>query len=407
MKSARNLSLALCFVTLGLSAHGQNWNQATTTNAIWYSMAGSQHGSNLVAAVLSYDLGYSTPGQIYASTNGGQNWTLTSAPDYYWISVAASTNGMRVVAAAEADSDFNPVQIFVSTDGGLNWTNGNVESNSWQAVASSADGQILAGAAYNDSIYISTNGGLAWTTNNAPNNNWHGLAMSADGLEMYAAAPDGIYVSTNTGSLWNLSSNSPPLCFSLVCSADGRRVFTGLEGGDTNYNLVIFASTNGGATWMQTSAPIDITQNYQCLAMSTYGDVLLAGAYSDNNTAGLIYLSTDAGATWIPQTAPTNSWGCVFCSADGTLLTAGEFGGTIYSASNPVINPNLSIKVDAQNSLVSWPVFPAGFQLQMASTLNPPVDWTNTVSDIIESGTNYYTTNSLTSSSAFFRLARP
>ena len=370
-------------------------------------MAGSQRGSNLVAAAYSDDT-FFIPGQLYASTNGGQSWQPNSAPINFWSSVAVSTNWLRQVASAYSDELGNPGQIFISTDGGLTWTNSSAPANGWLAVASSADGQILVSAAYSDGIYVSTNFGTDWIQSDAPNNAWQSLAISADGLKMYAAAPDGIYVSTNTGSLWSLSSNSPPLCFSLVCSADGSKVFTGLEGGNnTNNYLGIFASTNGGATWVQTSAPIDILQNYQCLAMSTYGDVLLAGAYSGNNTAGQIYLSTDAGATWIPQNAPPNSWGCVFCSADGTLLTAGEFGGTIYSASNPVNNPNLSIKVDAQNSLVSWPVFPAGFQLQMASTLNPPVDWTNTVSDIIESGTNYYTTNSLTSSSAFFRLARP
>ena len=272
---------------------------------------------------------------------------------------------------------------------------------SWFAVASSADGQVLAGAAYNDGIYISTNAGATWNASDAPADGWQALAIAATGVKMYAAAQDGIHVSTNSGATWNLAATSPLFCVPIVCSADGSQIFTGTEsitGGG------IYISTNSGATWDLTSAPVN---NYQSLSISTYGDILLAGVFSGDNTLGPIYLSTDAGSTWNEQTAPTNSWGCVFCSADGSLLTAGEFGGSIYSASNPLTHPKLTIKATAQNSIVSWPLFPAGFQLQVTSTLNPPVNWTNTVSSIVQLGTNYYTTNGLASPGAYFRLARP
>ena len=64
---------------LALTAHGQNWQQVTSANQIWNSMAGSQHGSNLVAVVFSDDpISYTIPGLIYASTNGGQTWLPTS-----------------------------------------------------------------------------------------------------------------------------------------------------------------------------------------------------------------------------------------------------------------------------------------------------------------------------------------
>jgi hypothetical protein len=406
-KLEHNFKLAIVLTMLCLSARGQNWTQTTTPSSIWYSMAGSQNGSNLVAAVLSYDpVSYSTPGQIYASTNGGQTWQLTSAPDNYWISVAASTDGMQLIAAAEYQPDFNPGQIFISTNGGLNWTVSSASTKNWQAVASSADGRILVGATFNDFIYVSTNSGADWFQS-ATNNDWKALAVSANGMKMYATTPGGIYISTNSGLTWNFSSTAPALSYSVVCSADGNQVVTGIVGGSAATAVGIYTSTDSGATWSQTSAPTNIFQNYQCLAMDVNGTFLLAGAYS-SELRGQVYLSADGGSTWSPQNTPTNSWGSVYCSANGNILVAGEFGGSIYSAVNsqPTPRPRLTVSVIPNYSVISWPTSPAGFQLQTASILNP-ANWTNITNGITTSGTNYYFTNSLTAPSAFFRLEKP
>jgi hypothetical protein len=393
------------FLLLGLAAHGQTWNQATTFNRVWLSMAGSQHGSNLVAAAYS-DETYVNASRLFISTNGGQNWQPTSSPTNFWTSVASSSNGMRLVAGAVTDaSGNNPSQIFISADGGLTWTNSNFPVKNWSAVSSSSSGQILVGAAFSDGIYVSTNYGANWSQSDANNNNWNTLAISSDGRQMYATTAEGVYFSTNTGANWNLSAASPPNSYSIVCSADGKEVFTGIVGGSGTIDVGIYVSTNSGATWSQTSVPIDIFQNYFFLSMSTYGDVLLTGAYSSENR-GLIYLSNNGGATWIPQTAPTNSWGCVFCSADGTRLTAGEYNGSMYSASNPVSPPKLALASLSNHSVLSWPIFPAGFQLQTASSLTSGA-WTNTPSIVAMSGTNYFTTNGISAPNAFFRLARP
>jgi photosystem II stability/assembly factor-like uncharacterized protein len=396
------LSLALC-----AQAHGQDWIQATTApTGVWLSMAGSQHGSNLVAAAYSDEL-FTVPGQIYASTNGGQTWSPTSAPSNFWFSVAASADGQRLVAGAYIDPTYAPGQIFISTNGSLTWTAcSNAPARNWQAVGSSADGRILVGATYNDYIFVSTNSGADWFQT-ATNNNWQALAVSTNGLRMYATTPSGIYITTNSGSTWYFSTSSPTFSYSVVCSADGSKVFTGLEGGSysDSSTLGIYASTNGGATWNQTSAPIDDVQNYQCLSLSTHGNLLLAGAISSENH-GLVYLSADGGSTWIPQAAPANSWGCVFCSADGALLTAGEFGGSIYSAIY-VPPPYLTIAAVLNQVVVSWPVSATGFQLQTSTNLNSSGSWTNISSGIVVTGTNYFLTNNILSPQSFFRLKKP
>ena len=143
--------------------------------------------------------------------------------------------------------------------------------------------------------------------------------------------------------------------------------------------------------------------------MSTYGDVLLAGVDSGDNTTGQIYFSTDGGSNWTPQSAPSSSWGCVFCSADGTLLTAGEneYGTDLYSAANPLKPPTLTMIKTANQSILSWPEFPAGFEPQVNANLNAAGSWMYSTNVIILSGTNYFMTNSLAASTAFFRLVRP
>jgi hypothetical protein len=355
---------------------------------------------------------------IYASTNGGQTWTPTRAPANFWFWVAASVDGQRLIAGAYYDSTgFNPGQIFLSTDGGLSWVPSSAPSNTWTTVASSSDGQVLVGAAYSGGIYYSTNSGNNWFQSDAPTNNWQGLAISADGRQIYAtenvqtnvfnSGSGLIFVSTNMGVNWNLSASAPPFAWGpVVCSGDGSQVFAGITGAQGGG---IYTSTDSGTTWSLTSAP---TNNWQSLSMSTHGDVLLAGANVFDGTAysGQIYLSTNGGFSWNPQNAPNTGWGCVFCSADGGLLTAGEYIGSIYNAVNPLSvipqPPLLILTVVSNQGVLSWPVSFAGFTLQTTGALAPAA-WTDITTDIVQSGTNYFYTNSFTGPGTFFRLAKP
>ena len=99
----------------------------------------------------------------------------------------------------------------------------------------------------------------------------------------------------------------------------------------------IYTSTNFGATWTPTSAPI--AEWFAVPASSADGNTLLAaGAQTANGTGGShLYLSKNSGATW---TALTNVpfANHLACSADGTKLAAAfgpQFGvGRIYTSTN-------------------------------------------------------------------------
>ena len=47
---------------------------------------------------------------------------------------------------------------------------------------------------------------------------------------------------------------------------------------------------------------------------------------------GGIYLSSNSGLTWAQVNAPSNNWFCVSSSGDGSKLTAGIYGGGIYTS---------------------------------------------------------------------------
>src|ERR1039458_2299813 len=215
------------------------------------------------------------------------------------------------------------------------WTQTSAPSNHWQCVASSADGTKLIAAVNSYSfltrvpgpIYISTNSGVAWTQTDAPSNYWQTVASSADGTKLFAVPQtvyNTIYISTNSGATW--TSNyvfNVAFWWHITSSSDGSKL-AGIVF-DSSNNSWIFTSTNSGLTWLQTAAPKNASvTNWSCIASSADGSIIVAGAWvpGNSNLGGPIYASTNSGATWTQTSAPINEWVSVACSADGTKLVA-------------------------------------------------------------------------------------
>src|SRR5206468_1856687 len=64
---------------------------------------------------------------------------------------------------------------------------------------------------------------------------------------------------------------------------------------------------------------------------SSDGSKLAAAAYYYNTIGGSIHVSTDSGATWTDSGAPISTWTSVAFSADGNKLVAVAYGGGIYT----------------------------------------------------------------------------
>src|SRR5262249_32428459 len=129
-------------------------------------------------------------------------------------------------------------------------------------------------------------------------------------------------------------------------------------------------STNSGAVWIKTTAPIQSWWSATCSADGTK----LAASVS----GGQIYTSTDSGATWIPNGVSNLNWGPIAGSADGASLVAAIFypgTGGIYSL-RLTPQPKLSLKPSGNGALVSWVVPSMDFALQESADLTS-ASWTN------------------------------
>jgi len=348
------------FFALG-AASAPTWTQTSAPLTNWTSIASSADGRRLVA---SADGGFGNAGPIYISTNSGATWEQTSAPVTNYSSVACSADGTKLAAVGYSG-------VFTSADSGANWTA--ISGASGRRIACSADGTKLLVAG--GGLYASTNFGATWTP--LPTGAWV-IASSADGTKLVSAYfnhngfPMGcICTSTNSGATW--TQTSAPLYSwtgwtGLASSADGTKLVATI--GYTSFPTgpgAIYISPDGGGTWLASSSP---TSHWTSVACSADGVRLVAAM-----TFGGIYTSTDSGTTWVSNNVPVGSWSAVACSADGTKLVAVVDGGGIWTAQvTPA--PLLSIAQLGTNVVLSWTVPSADFTLQENANLTT-TNWTN------------------------------
>jgi photosystem II stability/assembly factor-like uncharacterized protein len=357
----------------GIYISKTGWTQTSAPLTNWTSIASSADGSRLVATANG---GFANAGPIFISTNSGATWVQTSAPLTHWSSVASSADGTKLAAVSYANG------VFTSADSGANWTP--TAGPSGRRIACSGDGTKLLVAG--GSLYYSTNFAATWTQ--LPATGWC-IASSADGVKLVSAYfnhngfPQGcICISTNAGATW--TETSAPLYSwtgwtALASSADGIKLAATI--GYTSFPTgpgPIYISHDGGGTWQASSSP---TSHWNAVACSADGTRLVAAT----SFAG-IYTSTNAGVTWMSNNAPVTQWSAVACSADGTKLVAVVDGGGIWTAqSTPA--PLLSIAPAGTNAVLSWIVPSADFMLQENPDLTS-TSWTDLIETPILNFTN-------------------
>jgi hypothetical protein len=392
-------------------------------------LAASADGVKLAVASVGYaesiQVGGASPfpTPIYVSTNAGATWNTDNSPSNYWAAVASSADGKQLVAVPCAlATGLDPFygggdgSIYTSSDAGMTWAPANAPGNTWTAVAASADGTRLVAASctvYNGGdglIYVSTNSGASWAPSTAPYNDWSALASSADGTKLVAtggpslvvaeryASAGHIFTSTNGGAMWT-TTHAPINTWSLVASsADGTRLVAAAStyGGDGS----IYVSTDSGATWSQTSAP---RNPWYSVALSADGTRI--AAVSANG--GPLYFSTDSGATWTTTGVYAHEAdGPVVLSADGYRLIGASEGLTVFAL--PYLGQwrvLLSIAASGARVVLSWPVPSTSFVLQQNSDLTS-ANWVDVIDAPSLNFTNLY--NQLTlpppSGKSFYRL---
>ncbi len=184
----------------------------------------------------------------------------------------------------------------------------------------------------------------SWHLTTAPSNDWTSVACSADGRTVFACAgPNGdrlIYVSTNAGANWTASSAPVWSWFSpsVVCSADGTRAYAAYPLGG------IWKSTDAGLTWALTAAT---TTNRWVITCSAEGEMILACDSRAYRYPGGVCFSEDAGTNWrcswpeivVDWTSATCSSGGKYWAAAAdypALYVSSDFGATWSPREGPV-----------------------------------------------------------------------
>jgi hypothetical protein len=314
-----------------------SWRQTTAASAGWYSIASSSDGQKLAAVVGS---GPASLCGIYTNvTYGVGSWTKTSASSFLqWTSIASSSDGTKLVAVA------NEGGIWTNANSGIgDWTLRPVGSPpvnlSWRYIASDSNGKNMAAVSVNGGIWTNfTDGAGSWLqqTNGLPpfgTTFWTSIASSSDGNKLAATVRNGaIYTNDNYGvGAWTQRTNGLPslgtiFWSSIASSSDGNKLVAVGGGGAGG----IYTNANSGAgTWTERIDGLPKPVNWQSIASSSNGEILMAGVYQ-----GGTYISTDSGATWSRITAgvPASAiWYSIATDSSGTKLAAVAQGGGIYT----------------------------------------------------------------------------
>lgn len=166
-----------------------------------------------------------------------------------------------------------------------------------------------------------------WSGTTAPGSGYESVWASANGMIVIASSSVWTpVISTNYGSTWNTNAYTTGLSNAfniLTSSADGTKWAA------TFYSApdYIYVSTNSGQSWAPTTSPS--SSQWKALASSADGRVLAAAIYN-----GTIYCSTNSGLNWLPSGVPNKGWEALSMSADGTRIMAAANGDTIYALTN-------------------------------------------------------------------------
>ena len=183
----------------------------------------------------------------------------------------------------------------------------------------------------------------------------------------------GIYASTNSGASWVQTSAPNTDWISVASSWDGAK----LVAADYNIGRAIYTSSDSGLTWVSNNLP---NLNWISVTSSTNGERLVAVAYG-----GGIYASTNSGFTWIQSSAPSAQWYSVASSADGTkiisIAVVGFTGGEIYRGISTNLEqispPSLKLQFLSGYALLSlYGTLGDTYVLQYTTNLTTPT-WTS------------------------------
>jgi BNR/Asp-box repeat len=262
--------------------------------------------------------------QSYTSTDHGQTWSKFAKSDQLGLAQGLSIDGTTIYLADEKDTDFEPgapATAFVSHDDG----------HSWQSLAANVPPTFVVGG----NVNTSDGAGDPWSdptffadgTLYLTGSDQNGAPMvvrSSDGGQTFASwTYAGPRVACSIASLW---AHDQAVVLLLTCVIEL----------DINSVAVVLYSTDGGATFAESSTPVlPVNGNddgeqwfWREVNGNARGDIVAVG---DN---GVALYSNDGGATFTSLAAPTQGLDMIssaWVSACGAVYLIAPNTGTFYA----------------------------------------------------------------------------
>jgi photosystem II stability/assembly factor-like uncharacterized protein len=251
----------------------------------------------------------SSPGTLYAGTNGGgvfrsthhaANWARNNiglrATFVHTLAISPDDPN-RVYAGATVDEG-----AFVSINGGMSWAphdTGLMFPNVYALAVSRSDPSVVYAATYNggfgDGIYRSTDSGGTWAQDGLAGKAVFSVAVDPANPDHAWAGQDGIWVTTNGGTTWNPDNNglpsSLPAIYTIAITPGNPDVMY------VGTYQAVFKSTDGGGSWHEMDTGITSTSTVMKLTVSKKTP---SNVYAAVDGFG-VYRSTDGGSTWSPR----------------------------------------------------------------------------------------------------------
>lgn len=271
--------------------------------------------------------------------------------------LAVANQGRTMIAYDPNDLDEDLIEI--SLDRGGTWSdipdhNTGVDWAYIENVAVSDDGQTIAlhdSDSLGDEIRYTDDGGATWDIITTPDGDELGsqIVLSADGgvlvVSAYLGAPSyqsTVYVSSDGGATWEQSSAVDSGYSGIVVSGDGRYILTEAYG-------ALGVSRDSGATWDSVVIPLDEAVSWTQLSMNTSGDRMFVAFMLDDGSVS-IRTSDDYGATWSTLAQPEGlSYVSEITGNGNSVVIMGEAGS----------NGEIFLSTDRGSS---WDAIPAYYE---------------------------------------------
>lgn len=316
--------LSLAITSSGASFAGGgigDYNLALSTDGLVWTAQSSCVSDKVFSVALA------SSGSVYFT-----KYTNTVYQNKYneWVYYAAYSMYKSVATYTIADSSTADSTDDSSDDAATDdWTWVSLEASAATSYASacvSGDGTVIAAVVGDGTLKISTDGGESWSEDASAGKtvDWTDIIASSDGSTIVAVSTDGvIYTSNDTGSTFSQSDAPSDVYLSVKCSADGKNVLAGSAND-------VYISADAGASFasvgMSTLVESNSTAGYY-VAMSSDASRLFAVSM-----AGGVFASTDMGATWTQTTNDTTFWSSFASNSDSSVLIASSVTTYIYAS---------------------------------------------------------------------------